>query len=427
MPAFTIKPKEKIHASITVPGDKSITHRSVILSSLAEGDCVVHDYLDGDDCRRTIEAFRAAGIEIKKDRNELYISGKGLKGLTASAKPIDSGNSGTTIRLMSGVFAGQDFTTEIFGDKSLSKRPMKRVMEPLRQMGAQITAKNDQYPPLIIKGNPNLKAINYKLPVASAQAKSAILLAGLQVPEGTTVVSEPGESRDHTERMLEYLGAKIKVNANTVSLESKTKLKAKDIFVPGDFSSAAFFIVAGLLVKNSEICIKNTGVNNRRTGLIFALEKMGGKIELKNVRTICNEPVGDIVVKFASLSGITLDPEYVPKLIDEIPLLVLAATQAKGRTVITGASELRIKESDRIKTISTELRKMGANITEQPDGFIIEGPVKLKGTSIESYDDHRIAMSMAMAGLCAEGETIINNSECVDISFPNFWDLISKL
>ncbi|MBU2614817.1 MAG: 3-phosphoshikimate 1-carboxyvinyltransferase [Elusimicrobia bacterium] len=427
MATFTVKPKEIIHASFTVPGDKSITHRSVILSSLAEGNCVVHDYLDGDDCRRTIEAFRSTGIEIKKEKNKLYIAGKGLKGLTAPAKPVDSGNSGTTIRLMSGVFAGQNFTTEIFGDESLSKRPMKRVIEPLRKMGAQISAKDDQYPPLLIKGNPSLKPVDYQLPVASAQVKSAVLLAGLQT-NGTTVVSEPGESRDHTERMLEYLGAKIRVNANTVSLEGGAKLKAKDIFVPGDFSSAAFFIVAGLLVKNSEICIENTGVNSRRTGLIFALEKMGAKIELKDVKTICNEPVGNILIKSGSLSGITLEPEYIPKLIDEIPLLVLAATQAKGRTVITGASELRIKESDRIKTISTELKKMGANITEQPDGFIVEGPVKLKGfQKVESYNDHRIAMTMAIAGLCAEGETTINNSECVDISFPNFWDLITKL
>ncbi|OGS24508.1 MAG: 3-phosphoshikimate 1-carboxyvinyltransferase [Elusimicrobia bacterium RIFOXYB2_FULL_48_7] len=426
MPPFRIRPKVNINASLAVPGDKSITHRSVILSALAEGPSVVDGYLDGDDCRRSIEAFRACGIEIKKEKDKLYIKGCGSQGLEAPKAPVDAGNSGTTIRLLSGVFSGRDFTVKIFGDESLSKRPMKRVIEPLTQMGAEITAANGQYPPLTIKGSSQLRVIDYRMPVASAQVKSAILLAGLQA-KGITSVSEPGASRDHTERMLEYLGAKVRVEGNTVSVEGGVKLKAKDISVPGDFSSAAFFIVAGLLAKNSVISIENVGVNTRRTGLVDALREMGANIELKGNKLVCNEPVGTVVAKSSALKGISLDPELVPKLIDEIPLLVLAATQASGITVITGASELRVKESDRIKAISTELKKMGANITEQPDGFIIEGPTRLKGAEVESYNDHRIAMTMAVAGLCADGETLINNPECVDISFPNFWELISGL
>ena len=401
MPTIKIKPKLNINATLKVPGDKSITHRSVIFAGLAQGHCTVYDYLDGDDCRRTIEAFRQCGIEIKKDKTQLYIEGKGLNGLKAPEIPINAGNSGTTIRLLSGVFAGQNFETEMFGDASLSKRPMKRVMEPLGLMGVKIQAANSQYPPLKITGNPDLKPITYNLPIASAQVKSAVLLAGLQA-HGKTTVIEPGLSRDHTERLLEYFGAKIKYKNNIVTVEGKAELKAKDIYVPGDFSSAAFFIAAGLLAKKS-------------------------KIKIENFKIVCNEPVGDIVAEVSSLKGITLDTALVPQLIDEIPLLVLIASQAQGKTVIKGAGELRVKESDRIKAISSELKKMGAVITELEDGFIVDGPVKLHGAIVESYDDHRIAMTTAIAGLCADGETEINNSECVDISFPNFWELIEKI
>ncbi|OGS19908.1 MAG: 3-phosphoshikimate 1-carboxyvinyltransferase [Elusimicrobia bacterium RIFOXYA2_FULL_39_19] len=426
MPTIKIKPKLNINATLKVPGDKSITHRSVIFAGLAQGHCTVYDYLDGDDCRRTIEAFRQCGIEIKKDKTQLYIEGKGLNGLKAPEIPINAGNSGTTIRLLSGVFAGQNFETEMFGDASLSKRPMKRVMEPLGLMGVKIQAANSQYPPLKITGNPDLKPITYNLPIASAQVKSAVLLAGLQA-HGKTTVIEPGLSRDHTERLLEYFGAKIKYKNNIVTVEGKAELKAKDIYVPGDFSSAAFFIAAGLLAKKSKIKIENVGLNEGRTGFLKALETMGAKIKIENFKIVCNEPVGDIVAEVSSLKGITLDTALVPQLIDEIPLLVLIASQAQGKTVIKGAGELRVKESDRIKAISSELKKMGAVITELEDGFIVDGPVKLHGAIVESYDDHRIAMTTAIAGLCADGETEINNSECVDISFPNFWELIEKI
>ncbi len=428
MATFTVKPKEKIKHSLTIPADKSITHRAVMLLSIAKGTAVITNYLNAEDCNKTISAFKSMGVKIQNiSENQLLVEGVGIDGLKQPTCPIDAGNSGTTIRLLSGILAGQNFSCEIFGDESLSKRPMKRIIEPLRKMGVEISAKDDEYPPLKIKGNPKLKPIDYTLPVASAQVKSCILFAGMQA-KGITTISELKATRNHTERMLKYLDAKIKIIDNKIKIEGPAKLVSKDIQIAGDISSASYFIVAGLLVPDSEIEIKDVGLNPFRTGIITVLEKMGAKIKIKNEKYICNEPVGDIVVSSKKLhSGITIDdPSLIPLMIDEIPLLVLATTQAEGKTIIKNAGELRVKESDRIKTITTELNKMGAKITELPDGFIIEGKTPLRGAVVNSYNDHRIAMTLAIAGLIADGETKIDNSECVNISFPGFWKIIEK-
>jgi len=427
MATFTVKPKERINHTLTVPGDKSITHRSVMLLSLSEGNSIISNYLKADDTNRTITAFKNMGVNITEiSDDKLLVEGVGIKGLKAPHCAIDAGNSGTTIRLLSGILAGQNFSCEIFGDESLSKRPMKRIIEPLRLMGVEISAKDDQYPPLKIKGNPDLKPIKYTMPVASAQVKSCIIFAGMQA-KGETHVIEPAPSRDHTEKMLKYLGAKIDVYENKITIEGPTTLKAKDIHVPGDISSASYFLVAGLLVPNSEIEIKNVGFNKYRIGFLQILSKMGANIQIKNIENVCNETVVDIVASSSELHGLSVDQNLIPSMIDEIPLLVLVATQAKGTTIISGAEELRVKESDRIKTITTELNKMGAKITELTDGFVIEGKTLLHGAEVYSYNDHRVAMTLAIAGLIADGETKINNSECVNISFPGFWEILEKI
>ncbi|MBU2567863.1 MAG: 3-phosphoshikimate 1-carboxyvinyltransferase [Elusimicrobia bacterium] len=434
MPTVSIRPKEKIKTTLNVPGDKSITHRAVILSSLSEGKSTIHNYLDSDDCRRTTGVFRDMGVKIQKfpggklsDAN-LTVEGVGIDGLKQPAGPLDAGNSGTTIRLVSGVVAGQDITCEIFGDESLSGRPMDRIIVPLSEMGSDISAREGKYPPLKIKGNPDLKPIRYALPVASAQVKSCVLLAGMQA-EGATVVVDPYHTRDHTERMLAYFGASVKDGGEEKIINGPVKLKAKEIFVPGDISSAAYFVVAGMLVPGSEIEIKNVGLNPLRDGIIKTLLKLGGEIIINNRKDVCNEPVGDIVVRSGRrFSGVTVDePSLIPSMIDEIPLLVLAATQAEGKTIIRNVAELRVKESDRIKSIATELNKLGARITELPDGFTIEGKTPLKGAGVKSYGDHRIAMTLAVAGLIADGETIIEDPGCVDISFPGFWDVMESI
>jgi 3-phosphoshikimate 1-carboxyvinyltransferase len=418
------KLNKKLNTTISVPGDKSITHRAIILGSLAEGETIINNYLDSDDCRRTINAFRQMGVKLEKINNKIYIESKGLNNLITPENVIDAGNSGTTMRLLCGVIAGQNFYSEIIGDESLSKRPMRRVIDPLRKMGAEISAVNDMYPPIKIRGNTNLNPITYELPVPSAQVKSAIILASLQAV-GTTVIKEPIKTRDHTELMLKHFGVEIINTYSTITINGKTRFKGKTVYVPGDFSSAAFFIVLGLILSDAKIKIENVGLNPTRTGLLDCLKKMGANITIEGTRLVNNEIVGNIIVESSKLNSIDItEPQDITNMIDEIPILCLAATQANGTTTIRNAKELRVKESDRIRTISTELNKMGAKIIELEDGFIIEGGTKLKGANVDSYNDHRIAMTLAISGLCAEGETVINNSNCVSISFPEFFTII---
>ncbi|BAG14146.1 3-phosphoshikimate 1-carboxyvinyltransferase [Candidatus Endomicrobiellum trichonymphae] len=424
-----LKKTNYVSGVIEVPSDKSITHRAVMLSSLAEGNSIVRDYLPSDDCNRTIEAFRQMGVEIKIDNGSLYVKGAGLK----LAKPqngkynIYAGNSGTTTRLLSGILAGQDFETVITGDDSLSKRPMRRVILPLSQMGANIKS-NDGLLPLIIKGRNPLKELNYESDKSTAQVKSAILFAGL-FADGATTYKEPVKSRDHSERMLKAFGVNIKVNGNFVTVYPAEKLIAQDITVPGDISSAAFFIAAALIVPDSNLTIRNVGVNPTRDGLIEVLKQMGADITLANMREISQEPVCDIVVKYSKLKAADIDASLVPRMVDEIPVFVLIATQADGITRISGAKELRVKESDRIESVTSQFKKLGAQIESLEDGFIINGNSKfnLAGTIVDSFDDHRIAMTLAIASLIAEGETIIRDSHCVDISFPGFYKVLNNI
>lgn len=404
-----------------------------MLSSLAKGRSAVRNFLRAEDPLRTLEAFKAMGIEIKDSsqasavipqNNELIITGKGLNGLTEPKNAIDCGNSGTTMRLLSGVLAGQPFPTVLTGDSSLRSRPMKRIITPLAEMGAVIDSE-EGYPPLKIKGG-TLTPISYRSPVASAQVKSAVLFAGLYC-EGITTVIEPDKSRDHTERMLKAGGVDIHVHNLEVRVKGIASLNPMDMTVPGDLSSAAFFIVAGLITPGSDILIKNTGVNPTRSGIIDILLAMGARIALENEREVSGEPVADIHVVYSPMKGIGIGPEYVLRAIDEFPVLCIAAAKASGTTKITGAGELRVKESDRISSMASELGKMGVKVEELEDGLIIEGREDLMPARTRSYGDHRVAMSMVVAGLTAKGETTVEDTDCVNTSFPGFMDMVGKL
>ena len=416
---------KKLNGTIEVPADKSITHRAVMLSSIANGHSRIENYLASGDCKSSINAFRNMGVKIIEDGYALDIYGVGLDGLKEPHGQIDAGNSGTTVRLLCGILAGQNFRTQIIGDASLSKRPMKRIINPLSKMGAVFSAQNNDNLPLTITGSNNLQAINYSSYVSSAQVKSCVLFAGLYA-NGVTTFSEPTRSRDHTERMLIARGAKLNVFGNSVSIEKTNELSSVNVVVPGDISSAAFFIVAGLIVPKSNVLLKNVGINSTRDGILEVLKDMGAKISLQNVRNVCGELVSDILVASSELDAVEFGSSIIPRLVDEIPILALAATQAKGQTKIYGAQELRVKESDRIKTIANELTKMGADINELEDGLVINGPTALKGAQVESYGDHRIAMMLSIAALIADGQTQINGIECVATSYANFHsDLIS--
>lgn len=408
------------------PPDKSISHRSVIFSSLAKGTSTVRNFLRAHDTLSTMNAFRSLGIEIIDEGATLTIHGKGVYGLSEPQDFIDCGNSGTTIRLLSGVLSGNPFFSVLTGDGSLRTRPMGRVIKPLNLMGANIIARDDnRFPPLAIKGG-NLTPITYVMPVASAQVKSALLLAGLYA-EGNTEIIEPVKSRDHSEKMLPAFGADITVEGLRITVRGKRELRPLDTQVPGDFSSAAFFIVAALLIPDAEIIVKNVGLNPTRTGLLGILKNMGAAIEISNTHDVSGEPVGDIYCAGKSaLKAVSITGEVVPSLIDEFPILCVAAAMAEGTTTIKGAEELRVKESDRIKTITTELRKMGVEIEEYPDGLSITGVESLSGAEVESHGDHRIAMAMTIAALTAKGRTVINGASAVDISFPGFFDIIRK-
>jgi len=417
----------KLKGNISVPGDKSISHRSLILGSIAQGETQIHNFLNSLDCLKTLECMRALGVEIKSGSNNyIKIKGKGLYGLQEPKDILDVGNSGTTIRLLTGLLSGQNFYSVLDGDNSIRKRPMKRVVQPLRLMGANIWGReNGRFVPLSIKGS-KLNHLHYTLPVASAQVKSALLLAGLYAT-GETVIKEPLPTRDHTERMLEIMQAGIKISPPEIKIKSGKELKGTEIFIPGDISSAAYFIVAASVLKGSQIIINQVGINPTRIGIIGILNKMGAKIDILNYQIKSNESQADLRIEYSELKGVEIKEEMVPFLIDELPLIAVVATQAQGKTVVSGAKELRVKETDRIKATVNELKKMGADIEEREDGFVVKGPSKLQGAVCESYNDHRIAMSLAVAGLLAEGKTIIKNSECIDISFPGFEKTLQKL
>jgi 3-phosphoshikimate 1-carboxyvinyltransferase len=422
-----ISQAKTFRGEFTPPPDKSISHRAVILSSLAKGKGIVKNFLRAKDTESTMNAFRALGVEIMDEGDTLTIYGKGLYGLSEPAGVLDCGNSGTTIRLVSGVLSGSPFFSVLTGDDSLRTRPMGRVIAPLSRMGAEIMARSgNRYPPVAIKGA-ELRPLRYTMPVASAQVKSSLLLAGLYCTEASEI-TEPTKSRDHTERMLPAFGADVRVEGLRVTVKGGRELSPMEIEVPGDFSSAAFFIVAALLVPGSEIICRNVGINPTRTGLLEALRLMGAKVEIINPRTISGEPVADIHCGGkAALKAVHLAEGIIPSLIDEFPVLCVAATAAEGFTTIRGASELRVKESDRIKAMASELGKMGVKIEEYPDGIGINGTAGMKGTEVESHGDHRIAMAMTVAALTAEGTTTIYGSSVVDISFPAFFDSMRGL
>ncbi len=421
-----LKKTDKIEGIIEVPADKSITHRSIMLSSIAEGISAVKNYLMADDCFRTLEAFKQMGVEIDISKDTLFIKGKGLN-LQKPEKSIYCGNSGTTARLLSGILVGQNFESSITGDESLSKRPMNRIMKPLSQMGAVIDSK-EGYLPLKFFKKGDLNGIQYKNDKASAQVKTSVLFAALYA-KGETVYSEPYKSRDHSERMLKSFGADIKTEGNIVIINPGRKLKAAEITVPGDISSAAFFIVAALIVPDSNLTIKNVNFNPTRNALVEVLLKMGADIKIFNQREISGETVCDMTIKSSKLKAVDIGSEIIPAMIDEIPVFALAAACAQGRTKVSGADELRVKESDRIKVIAGEFSKLGIEIEEKEDGFIINGnPEKdLIGADVESFGDHRIAMTLAVASLIAKGEMRIKNSECVNISFPDFFEVLKSI
>jgi 3-phosphoshikimate 1-carboxyvinyltransferase len=397
-----------------------------MIGSIAEGETVVSNFMKSEDTMRTVDCFRKMGIDIEEKEGELLIRGKGLKGLTQPKATLDVGNSWTTIRLLLGILAGQPFKTTVTGDESIRRRPMGRVVDPLKRMGAEIHGREkDTLAPMMVSGR-RLTAIEYKLLVASAQVKSAILLAGL-FADGITKAVEKEPTRDHTERMLSLFGANIKKEGLSISIEGWPALRGRTIEIPGDISSAAFIMILAAMIPGSEISLRDVGVNPGRTGTIEVLHRMGAGIQVKNERMISEEPVADIVVTGGNLKAIELSGSLIPRIIDEIPILAVLATQAKGETVIKGAEELRVKESDRIATMVKELKRFGADIKELRDGMIISGPVKLKGVTSRSYGDHRVAMATAIAALISQGESVIEGVECVDTSFPEFPLLINKL
>jgi 3-phosphoshikimate 1-carboxyvinyltransferase len=413
---------KSINGQIKIPGDKSISHRAAIISALTTDTVIISNFLFSDDCINTIEVVKKLGVDIKKIGDNLVIRGCGIENLKEPDDVLYVGNSGTTIRLMCGILSATNFLSVLTGDRSINSRPMSRIIEPLTCMGAKITGRdNNTKAPVIILGNNGLKGMVFKSGISSAQVKSCLTLAGLYADSVTEII-QPAISRDHTERMLEYFGAKIKYDGRHTTVYPGHKLKGKNLYIPGDLSSAAYFIVAGLILKESDVIIKNIGMNPTRSRFIEVLKEMGADIEIKNPRMVNNEHVGDIEVRSSNLAGIHVQRDIIPNIIDEIPVLCAAAAFAEGSTVISGAEELRFKESDRIKSVSGQFRNAGVNIQEREDGFIIKGNrnLKINGGSFECYGDHRIAMSLAVLGLRSAEHFNINNFECVDTSFPSF-------
>lgn len=416
----------KLKGEVTIPGDKSISHRAVMFGAISKGITEIDGFLSGADCISTISCFQKMGIDIEKDNDHVIVHGKGLHGLTAPSSILDVGNSGTTTRLISGILSGQPFTSLLNGDASIQKRPMGRIITPLRLMGADISGANGgNCCPLTINGG-NLQAIHYDSPVASAQIKSCIILAGLYA-DGITSVTEPVLSRNHTELMLKSFGANITSANTTATVNPAEELWGQKISVPGDISSAAYFIVAGLITPNSEVTIKNVGINPTRDGILKVCQAMGANLDIVNLRSSGGEPVADIIVHSSSLKGTIIEGDIIPTLIDEIPVIAVLAACAEGQTIIKDAAELKVKESDRIAVMTDNLSRMGVDVTATDDGMIINGGNGLRGATIDSHLDHRIAMSFAIASLVASGETIINDAECVNISYPNFYNDLKSL
>jgi 3-phosphoshikimate 1-carboxyvinyltransferase len=415
-----------IEGSIAVPGDKSISHRAVMLGSIARGKTAIRGFLQGEDTVSTLAAFRNMGVVADHHSGTLVISGRGLHGLVEPTDVLDCGNSGTSMRLLTGLLSGQDFFSVLTGDRYLRDRPMKRVIEPLSRMGAKISGRaGDAKAPLAIHGG-RLHGISYESPIASAQVKSALMLAGLYA-DGVTEIIEPALSRDHSERMLRYFGADVEPLPNGARVRSGRELEGREVTVPGDISSAAFFMVAALIVPGSELLITGVGVNSTRTGVIDILTEMGGSIALLNRRELSGEPVADIHVRSSRLRGIEICREVIPRAIDELPVVCVAAACAEGTTVLRDARELRVKETDRISAMATNLGKVGVPVVEKDDGMEITGTEHLHGAAVESFGDHRIAMSMMIAGLVASGETVVSDIDCIATSFPSFIDLLGRV
>ncbi|WP_270597618.1 3-phosphoshikimate 1-carboxyvinyltransferase [Enterococcus asini] len=422
-----LQQKQALTGSIQIPADKSISHRSIMFGALATGTTTVKNFLRGEDCFSTLHAFQKLGVPIQDDGETITIEGVGFAGLKPAEEAIDVGNSGTTIRLMMGILAGQDFTTTLFGDDSLAKRPMNRVMLPLREMGAKLTGdQGSEFPPITIEGTTALKPIEYQLPMASAQVKSAILFAALQA-HGTSRIIEKEPTRNHTEEMIKQFGGHIETAADekTITLSGPQTFQGQEVIVPGDISSAAFFLVAGAIVPNSRIRMTNVGVNPSRTGILTVMENMGADLVTSEVDE--QNQSATLTITTSSLQGVTIEGAIIPKLIDELPIIALLATQAQGTTVIKDAEELKVKETNRIDATAEELRKMGADITPTEDGLLIKGPTPLRGAEVDSRGDHRIGMMLAVASLIAQGETELLRPEAINVSYPNFFADLASL
>ena len=416
----------QLKGTLRVPGDKSISHRSIMFGSLAKGTTTVHDILRGEDVLSTMQVFRDLGVDIQDDGNIVTITGVGFDGLKAPKNKLDMGNSGTSIRLISGVLAGQDFTVEMFGDDSLSKRPMDRVTIPLRQMGVEVSGQTDRdLPPLTMRGSKALKPIHYQLPVASAQVKSALIFAALQA-DGESVIIEKEKTRNHTEDMIVQFGGAIDVNGKEIRIKGGQEFTGQDVVVPGDISSAAFWLVAGLIVPNAKVTLENVGINETRTGIIDVIKEMGGKMTISNVDEIAKSAT--ITVETSELHGVEIGGEIIPRLIDELPIIALLATQANGTTIIRDAEELKVKETDRIQVVADALNAMGADITPTDDGMIIKGKTPLHGAKVNTFGDHRIGMMTAIAALLvSDGDVELERAEAINTSYPSFFNDLEVL
>lgn len=420
-----IKPAKGVKGSIQLPGDKSISHRYAMLAAIADGPSEIHFFSSSADCRSTLECLRRLGVSIEQKETVVTVKGAGLHGLRQPRQVLDAGNSGSTMRMLSGILAGQPLRTVISGDASLCRRPMQRVIDPLTRMGARIQSAEGGRPPLEIEGG-RLQPIRYELPVASAQVKSAILFAGLYA-EGETQVVEPASTRDHTEIALEQMGADIGRHRHTISVRGPSRLEGITVHVPGDISSAAFFLVSALLVPGSSLVIQNIGLNPTRTTILDLLASMGGGIRVLNVEMLHGELIGDVHAESSHLEGGEISFGLIPGLIDELPMLAVMGTQTDNGLSFGGAAELRVKESDRLAAVAGNLRRMGAEVEEFPDGLRVAGRQVLRGAELESYGDHRIAMAFAVAGLVAQGTTLVHGSDCVDVSFPGFFDVLARV
>ncbi|MDE3195492.1 MAG: 3-phosphoshikimate 1-carboxyvinyltransferase [Acidobacteriota bacterium] len=421
----TIRPARRLAGGITLPGDKSISHRYAMIASLAEGASTIRNYSTGADCHSTLGCVSALGIPVEEQGTTVTIRGKGLEGWSKPAGDLDAGNSGSTIRMISGLLAGQPFDSRIFGDESLSRRPMDRIMKPLAQMGASIEARDGRFPPLTIHGG-KLRPLEYTLPVASAQVKTCVLFGGL-FAEGQTVVHEPIRSRDHSEIALREFGADLKVEKRTIALQGRPRLTARDLIVPSDLSSAAFFLVAGLLVPGSKLVIQGVGLNPTRSSLLDFLASIGAPIQVLKVESVNGEMIGDIQVTHAPVRGGVIEKELAAGLIDEIPVLAVLGAASEEGLIVRDAQELRIKETDRIATVAENFKRMGIEIETTPDGMRVPGKQKFKAGAFDSFGDHRIAMAFAVASLRADGESTIDNADAASVSFPEFWRILEQV